>query len=659
LSAAGQAVSAGEIAAAKAAVAAEAADAKAQPATPVARRAAQIYDSLIGYHWAWMNAGGTKPPLVVDFNWDGHVSGGWLWEMLYKPDGETLVHCNWNGNGHQYLRMNEACDAFDAFDSDGVSKVTGKRLGPVDLPANLAGVALAKAVERPGAPPSAQIEPLLEPSLNAILAPLQENPPMPRVAVEKVRASLGAGVVRAKTTSLQQVYQCAMAVCEALTNAMDQRAESRAAAASSGLVPSLSNGGSIIISSGRGSGPGAGGAGEAIRRKQKDERSYADRKAKGLSNFIDSAAYKEWVTRTAGLRTNVMDLYTRLVQLEATEPTFNPVPANVAANPAAPNAPVPNAVAANVVARNAVVPNVAPANPAPAPSQPTAAPPAQEAKTDEFVNSLGMKFVPAGTPGVLFCIWDTRVKDFAQFIELSGYDMSKGEKAITLESDGKGGHAWKHIDGNWRDPHFPQDAAQTEDHPVVCVSWKDAKAFCAWLTKKERDAGVITADQSYRLPMDHEWSTAVGIGDREDASASPASKNGKLKGVFPWGTEWPPPAGSGNFMGEESKVLLAGTAKGWTVIDGYNDGFPCTSPVGSFPPNRYGLYDMAGNVWQVTEDRYDPKSADRVQRGGCWGPGQPTILQSSCRRPVTLGDRFAGRGFRVVLVTLEGANPPK
>ena len=99
--------------------------------TPVAHRAQRIYDALISYHWAWVNVGSKAAPQVVDFSWNGHVSGGWTWEMVYKPDGETLVDCNWGGNGHEYLRMNEACDGFNAVMPEGEDAPA--RLEPFDL----------------------------------------------------------------------------------------------------------------------------------------------------------------------------------------------------------------------------------------------------------------------------------------------------------------------------------------------------------------------------------------------------------------------------------------------------------------------------------------------------------------------------------------------
>ena len=188
-------------------------------------------------------------------------------------------------------------------------------------PAPAAPVASESPSQAPAAkipPPSKQIEPFLEPSLNAILAPLGENPQMPRIPVEKLRASLGAGVVTAKTPAQQQIYQCAIAVCDALTNGMDERAQARAAAIQSGLLPSVSNGASIVKTAPL-RGWDAGAAAEAIRKKQKDERSYADKQAKGVSNFADSAAFKAWVAKATLLRDNAMGLYSKLVQYEAVD----------------------------------------------------------------------------------------------------------------------------------------------------------------------------------------------------------------------------------------------------------------------------------------------------------------------------------------------------
>jgi hypothetical protein len=219
-------------------------------------------------------------------------------------------------------------------------------------------------------------------------------------------------------------------------------------------------------------------------------------------------------------------------------------------------------------------------------------------------NTLGMKFVPVAGTVVLFGVWDVRVKDYRAYANASSA-----------------------VDGSWQNPGF----AQGEDHPVVKVSWDDAKAFCAWLTQKERSEGKISENQSYRLPTDAEWSVAVGL--NESSGGTTKDKDEKTPGVYPWGTSWPPPSGAGNY----------GKSLG---VDNYD----YTSPVGSFQANRYGLYDMGGNVWQWCEDYYDGQSGARVLRGASWYDCDSGLLLSSSRlngSPVTRGNDY---GFRCVLV---------
>ncbi|MGB3121110.1 MAG: SUMF1/EgtB/PvdO family nonheme iron enzyme, partial [Verrucomicrobiales bacterium] len=155
--------------------------------------------------------------------------------------------------------------------------------------------------------------------------------------------------------------------------------------------------------------------------------------------------------------------------------------------------------------------------------------PAQATKDEPFVNTLGMKFVPVPITGgptdgkrVLFSVWETRVQDYEAFVKETKHE--------------------------WEKPKFEQGPT----HPTVMVSWEDAQAFCAWLTYKERKAGKLGADEVYRLPSDHEWSCAVGIGDKEDSAMLPSEKHTKLKTECLWGGEWPPPAETGNFSGEET-----------------------------------------------------------------------------------------------------------
>ncbi len=252
-----------------------------------------------------------------------------------------------------------------------------------------------------------------------------------------------------------------------------------------------------------------------------------------------------------------------------------------------------------------------------------------------WTNSLGMPFVPVPGVEALFCIWDVRVQDFEAFFKVTDYDATAG-----MYSVGKDG--WKQRGNTWRNPGF----SQGPNHPVCGVSWEDAKAFCRWLTERERSEGKLSDGQAYRLPRDGEWSAAVGL--PEEGGGTPREKSGKIKDVYPWGTQWPPPAGAGNYAGEEARD--DSWPDNWPVITGYRDSYARTSPVGSFRANRFGLYDMGGNLWQWCEDWCDGEQKYRVLRGASWNYYVPETLLSSFRYNYTPDPRYSYIGFRVVLV---------
>jgi formylglycine-generating enzyme required for sulfatase activity len=261
----------------------------------------------------------------------------------------------------------------------------------------------------------------------------------------------------------------------------------------------------------------------------------------------------------------------------------------------------------------------------------------EKATTEEpWQNSLGMRFVPVAETQVSFSIWDTRVADFRAFVDSTGYDATGG--VWSVREDG-----WDQRGATWREPGFQQSPTD----PIVGVSWDDAKAFCGWLTKRERCSGalpVLPEGMYYRLPTDQEWSIAVGL-DPEPGN-TPQEKDQKIK-LYPWGKEWPPPSGTGNYCGEESRI--GNEPQGWPVIEGYNDGYPRTSPVGSFGPNKNGLYDIGGNVWQWCEDWYNSENQHRVMRGASWDVNKPAFLLASYRshdEPVARGICI---GFRCVV----------
>ena len=231
---------------------------------------------------------------------------------------------------------------------------------------------------------------------------------------------------------------------------------------------------------------------------------------------------------------------------------------------------------------------------------------------EPWENTLAMRFAPVRD--VLVGIWPVRVQDYEAFCQAA----SRARPVA--------------------------DFSQGPTHPVVKVSWQDATDFCEWLTAKERGAGRIEEGQRYRLPTDLEWSAAAGIAD--EGRATPEERDGKGRD-FPWGKQWPPPAGFGNFADSAVKK------KGMNTIAGYHDGFPETSPVGSFPPNRFGLFDMSGNVWQWCADSYKGGATGvhdwGVLRGGSYGTASPAELRSSYRNVAVRSERDVLYGFRCVL----------
>ncbi len=245
---------------------------------------------------------------------------------------------------------------------------------------------------------------------------------------------------------------------------------------------------------------------------------------------------------------------------------------------------------------------------------------------DRWTNSIGMVFVPVPHTRVSFSIYETRVKDFAAFA------------ATHPKLDGVG---WNHALY-----HNVTPVSDGPDYPVVAVSWNDATAFASWLTKKERDRGLIPPAAVYRLPTDAEWSWAAGIGGRE-TGATPRAKNSKLKDVYPWGTQFPPPPGAGNFADQAAWDYFTN----WPHIPGYNDGYVTTAPVGSFQPNSLGLYDLAGNAAEWCEDSYDGTSSRRELRGGSWVNTGPKSLWTSARMPVGPSRFSVITGFRCVLAS--------
>jgi len=208
---------------------------------------------------------------------------------------------------------------------------------------------------------------------------------------------------------------------------------------------------------------------------------------------------------------------------------------------------------------------------------------------------------------------------------LGKYDVTRGEYAAfareTGYTAGDGCGRGRAIFKYEKDPRLTWENpghAQTDRDPVVCVSWQDALAYIAWLNRKVHPGGATSANGPYRLPSEAEWEYAARAGTTTR---------------FYWGDD----------DAAASVHAWFNANSGCEKVEGLFCDHGQTYPVGAKPANAFGLYDMAGNVWQWTEDCYDnsyvgipadgraneapssgPKARDgqgnclRVDRGSSW-----------------------------------------
>ncbi len=229
--------------------------------------------------------------------------------------------------------------------------------------------------------------------------------------------------------------------------------------------------------------------------------------------------------------------------------------------------------------------------------------------------------------------FEVRRGQFAAFVADSGY-QSQGGNCWYLSSD-EGKYVNDDISKSWRNPGF----AQNDGHPVVCVSWTDAKAYADWLSKK--------TGKPYRLLSEAEWEYAARAG-------SSSSR--------PWGED-PNRACQHANAGDQTfnRLVPAGKGMKWSSIHECDDGSAYTANVGSYQRNAFGLHDMIGNVWEWTEDCWNASYAGaptdgsawlsgdcalRVGRGGGWGD-DPRGARSANRNRDNSGDRSDVLGFRL------------
>jgi formylglycine-generating enzyme required for sulfatase activity len=224
--------------------------------------------------------------------------------------------------------------------------------------------------------------------------------------------------------------------------------------------------------------------------------------------------------------------------------------------------------------------------------------------------------------------YEVTVGEFRRFVKATGY-KTDAEKEGSCRSWSKG---WEWVEGaNWRSPGF----SQTETHPVTCVSWNDGVAYAKWLSQQ--------TEQQYRLPTEAEWEYAARAGT-ETARY--------------WGNEPDKACGYANVADQTFKQKYSG----WTIHN-CTDGYVETAPVGQFKPNKFGLYDMLGNLWEWTCSEYESKYGGKEQRcvknvnknnrlslrGGSWNVDEAR-LRSANRYGRTPTDRFDVVGLRVAML---------
>lgn len=229
--------------------------------------------------------------------------------------------------------------------------------------------------------------------------------------------------------------------------------------------------------------------------------------------------------------------------------------------------------------------------------------------------------------------YEVTVGQFRRFTEDTGYRTE-------AETDGTGGWGYdtstrksegRHPHFDWLNTGYPQ----TDRHPVVNVSYRDALAYLRWLSIKE--------GKNYRLPTEAEWEYANRAGgSTRYAGTSDSSLLPKIARAI-----------------DLSRHSKFGHVQDLTIEPDDPTAFP--APVGSLAPNAWGLYDMHGNVWEWVADWYsenyysvspvdDPQGPNtgevRVRRGGGWN-SFPIWLRSSFRNINTPSSRCLNLGFRV------------
>ncbi|WP_293193966.1 formylglycine-generating enzyme family protein [Ottowia sp.] len=243
---------------------------------------------------------------------------------------------------------------------------------------------------------------------------------------------------------------------------------------------------------------------------------------------------------------------------------------------------------------------------------------------------------------------EVTVGQFRRFVEASGYvpeSVADGTGAYGFSPSYSARQSEREDAFEGRSPRYSWQHtgfAQSDDHPVVNVTWNDAMAMARWLSRRE--------GATYRLPTEAEWEYAARAGTRTRYPA------GDAPDVL---------LASANTFDREASLRWPR----WRQQTGPgSDGHPFTAPVGSYAPNAFGLYDMIGNAWEWCADWYgedyyarspvdDPPGPAtgnaRARRGGSWHTW-PLYSRVAFRNWNTPQTRYVLVGFRLVREAPQG-----
>jgi formylglycine-generating enzyme len=189
---------------------------------------------------------------------------------------------------------------------------------------------------------------------------------------------------------------------------------------------------------------------------------------------------------------------------------------------------------------------------------------------------------------------------------------------------------------DWRDPLWPDGSGTSDEHPVVCIGHTDAEAYAAWLTRKAEGR------RRYGLPSEAQWEYAARAGTRTarywDGVANPLGA-----------------------AGEVCRHANVGDRRYGALFPEFptfdcDDGFAFTSPVGQFAPNRFGLYDLLGNVWEWVSDCVTADLSNHPRDGRAVDVAIPG---ADCSKRAMRGAGFPSADFYLRATTRGGDPVPR